>query len=514
VRRAGVLALLLFETASVWAADIEAGRRLYEHGIAADGSPLRATTLGQADLVGDAAACATCHRRSGMGSREGEIVIPPITGPALLSTPQPQVQPRRRGSALPVRAERRAAYDSATLSRAIQHGIDSSGQRLADLMPRYSINDDDLDNLLAYLQQLAATTELGVFPGGLRLATIVTPEVQPQRARIVEDTVGAWAVRGGPSNLAIALDVWRLTGPPEKWLEQLNSLYRQNPPFAIVTGIGRGHWAPVADFCEQQELPCLFPLIDSAPNEERYHYSVYLDSGLPLESRLLASHFRQSGLASSRILQFVADPTGERAAQSVASALACQTCVTRRWEASHPGDTTADIGERDIVVAWLERPALDSLLAAMPQLPASIFVSARLAPPEAVSVPDAMQPRLRWVSSRVEPRRMAAANAVWLRPWLAQMHLPESDESLRAEVYAATFFFGDALARMRGNWNREYLLETIEGGMFGRPAGQIYYGLSLAPGQRVAAKAGHILGFLPPDFKQIGPVSVRLTPDR
>jgi hypothetical protein len=58
MRRTGAFAVLLIETALVWVADIEAGRRLYEHGIVADGSLLRASSLGQTDLIGEAAACA------------------------------------------------------------------------------------------------------------------------------------------------------------------------------------------------------------------------------------------------------------------------------------------------------------------------------------------------------------------------------------------------------------------------------------------------------------------------
>ena len=46
--------------------------------------------------------------------------------------------------------------------------------------------------------------------------------------------------------------------------------------------------------------------------------------------------------------------------------------------------------------------------------------------------------------------------------------------------------------------------------MYGQPAGRLFFGLSLGPGQRVAAKSGHLLGFLPPDYGAVGPLGPRL----
>jgi hypothetical protein len=127
-------------------------------------------------------------------------------------------------------------------------------------------------------------------------------------------------------------------------------------------------------------------------------------------------------------------------------------------------------------------------------------------------VPQQLKPRLRWVSTRIEPERLRANNTLGLVPWARNLGLPSGDEALQAEVYAATYFFTDALARMRGHWSREYLLETLESGSYTQPAGKLFYSLSLGPGQRVAVKAGHILGLLAPDYRQVVLLSPRLIP--
>ena len=92
------------------------------------------------------------------------------------------------------------------------------------------------------------------------------------------------------------------------------------------------------------------------------------------------------------------------------------------------------------------------------------------------------------------------------------MRLPLDERSLMPQIYAATYYFAEALASMRGSWNREYLLETLENADFDRAAGSAYVSLSLAPGQREAAKGGHLLGFAEPDFSQVVIIGDRLTP--
>src|SRR5581483_421044 len=56
------------------------GAAIYRSGRLADGKPLTARRAGSGQITGAEAACASCHRRSGLGAREGRISIPPIAG--------------------------------------------------------------------------------------------------------------------------------------------------------------------------------------------------------------------------------------------------------------------------------------------------------------------------------------------------------------------------------------------------------------------------------------------------
>ena len=57
------------------AALLALGQRLYRDGMRGSGEPLTALGAAQTRLSGKDAACATCHRRSGYGTSEGQFVI-------------------------------------------------------------------------------------------------------------------------------------------------------------------------------------------------------------------------------------------------------------------------------------------------------------------------------------------------------------------------------------------------------------------------------------------------------
>ena len=88
-----ILALLLAASAAaeprVSPSELAAAEALYRQGILPSGRPLRAERQRAEPLEGAAAACVNCHRRSGFGTEEGRIVIPPINGKYLFRASSP-----------------------------------------------------------------------------------------------------------------------------------------------------------------------------------------------------------------------------------------------------------------------------------------------------------------------------------------------------------------------------------------------------------------------------------------
>ena len=128
---------------------LETGRRIYEDGMLPGGEPLRAMRPEGFVLEGRHAACVTCHRRSGMGSVEGQSTAPSWCRP------------------------------------------------------------------------------------------------RPGHVEAVLGVLRAWSDTARGAGEPWHLHVWELSGLSATWPAQLEAHYRQQPVFALLSGVGRVEWSPV-----------------------------------------------------------------------------------------------------------------------------------------------------------------------------------------------------------------------------------------------------------------------------
>ena len=166
-----------------------AGQSIYLRGVLGSGEPLQGSREAGAASSGQDAACVSCHQRSGRGSREGNVIVPPITRQYLFAPRSPETH----DPALPEvesRDDDRDPYTDETLARAIREGVDARGRPLGYLMPRYALGDDDMASLIGYLKQLDPRPVPGVTGDGVvHFATIVTPDADPKKRRGMLDVL-------------------------------------------------------------------------------------------------------------------------------------------------------------------------------------------------------------------------------------------------------------------------------------------------------------------------------------
>ena len=525
-------------------AKIEAGRRIYEQGVLPDGSPLRALRPEGILLEGVLAACANCHRPSGLGSIEGITMVPPVAGSVLFKASKYAtiaLDPTHHylPSASWERAMTRPAYDEQSLTQALRDGLDPAGRVLVAPMPRYTLDAEAVDALAAYLWQLSAETPPGIERKSLHLATVVTPDASPTQVEAVLGVVQAWARGAQVSGMAWRIHVWELSGSPQEWRAQLQALYRKQPVFALLSGVGAVEWQPVHRFCEGERLPCILPVLEAAPEPGKDLYSVYFSPGVGLEAALLARHLEIESSAkdaASRVVQVYADAAGAYAADALRARLDARIArpIERRYRLIAPGAALADLSADDALVLWLRPFEIEQLVASLPAGPAAgkIFLSALLAPPEALSLPPAWKARLRYLSLFDDLSVQGEIARLRLDRWLDKKGLSghEGEQRLQADAYAACALFDTALAAMKARevrwgrlpWSREHLLESLErvvdkyddGTGFVDPDSHVaFYGrMSLAPGQRVAVRGGTLLRYASPDSERLIPVGKRIVP--
>ena len=306
------------------------------------GQPVTARREPDLGISGADAACGNCHRRSGLGELEGRISIPPISGRYLFHARAKD----RDDSDLPfvdtMRPDR-DPYTEASLARAIREGVAADGRPLSYLMPHYSLSDADMAALIEYLKSMTPSTVRGVTSSVLHFATIITPDADPAKRRAMLDVLGhffddknAFSRAETPrlrsshrmmfkSPRRWALHVWELAGSPDTWNAQLHAHLKQEPVFAVISGLSGKNWSPVHRFCEETALPCLFPNVDLPVVAERDFYSLYFSRGVLLEADLIAHRLadREESAAVRRVVQiFRAGDIGQQAAAALHDAAA------------------------------------------------------------------------------------------------------------------------------------------------------------------------------------------------
>jgi cytochrome c553 len=523
------------------ASELEQGRRIFEEGILPSGEPLRGLRLGSIVVSGAQAACANCHRRSGMGSVEGDAQVPPITGRFLFAekgdSAVASMDVRRLIKSM---NQRHAPYTPESLAVAIRGGMNNSGRQMSAMMPHFDLGDADMKLLTAYLAQLSSQWSPGVTSDTIRFATVIAPGVEPARRQALIETLRtAISQKNGstqpgrrhmvtPAEMVYRterkweLEVWDLQGPSETWAAQLQQRYRTQPVFALVSGLSNTTWQPVQDFCEREKVPCWFPSVALPPTRQVSQYSLYFSHGVALEADVLARRLLDLGEGRpKKLLQIYRDEAGRGAAQELERALAGSGMVveTRALkDGAAPARRVGAKARNEAIMLWLRSDDLAHLDEKAPSAP--IYFSATLAG-ERGQLPSAWKDRAHLVYPYELPQRRQA-NLEVFHGWLKTRNLALVDEPLQSEAYFAVDFLSATLSDMLDNLYRDYLIERAENSLsfrettmaeqeawgataagrarnrnaLGRQDGTtIYPHLSLAPGQRFASLGGYIVKY-------------------
>lgn len=437
--------------------------------------------------------CASCHRRSGFGASEGGAFVPPVTGPFLFELGHLEradlfrelyQEAQSKTYSARVRDPRpRPAYTSASLARAVRDGIDPAGRKLSALMPRTPLGDEDMRHLAAYLRTLSAASTPGVDEQEIHFATVFTPDVNPAVRRAIlgvmeafvqrknADTEGLLRHAGGSpwykDELAKGfrrwvLHVWDLQG--RDWRGQLEARMRERPVFALLAGAG--DWRTVHDFCEREQVPCLFPSTRLPAGSG--DYTIYFDRGLAGEARALASHLEPS----SRVVQVYRE-TEEGLA------------LAEAFRKSFPG--VEDPNAKDLVL-WLDEK---DFLALAPSLAGyrRIYLSASLVEPS----PDLpLREKLVFTWPYDLPGR-EGPHVYRARAWLRSRGIEATHERLQLNAFYALSLAEHALDHMAGSFSRDFFVESVEREAEVELNPGVFPRLSLGPGQRFASKGCYLV---------------------
>ncbi len=517
-----VFILLIVLAPYAWAqADaLTAGELVYRQGVLPSGQPVHGEREFGVQVQGAEAACMNCHRRSGLGTLEGQIVIPPITSKYLF-----RANGSRRIEDMDFRFgtginSRREPYTEDTLARAIRDGVGREGQKLNPLMPHFQLDDATMASLITYLKTLSIGSVPGVSDDMLHFATIITPDADPVKRQGMLDVLEHFFadknefIRGGRRPLQSALPVryrvtrrwqlhvWQLTGPPNTWEQQLHQRMLAEPVFAVISGLGGKAWAPVHRFCEDEAIPCLFPNVDLPVVAETDFYPIYFTKGVLLEAQLMSRVLQGSRirLGLKRVVQIYREgDVGEEAAMTLDSELRRTglKSVNRVLKAGADKRALAamlkhtDAG--DVIILWLRKEDVSAL----PDHAVNnrtVYVSGLMGGLENAPMPAAWRSVARMTYPFDLPE-LRKARMNFPLGWFKIRNIPVVAERTQADTYLACGILAETLTAMQDSFVRDYLVERIESMLSYRTVTGHYPRLGLAPGQRFASKGGYIVHF-------------------
>jgi hypothetical protein len=513
------------------------GESIYLRGVLPSGQPLTAKREPDLEIAGADAACSNCHRRSGLGELEGRISIPPISGPYLF---HPRAQDRDDFDLPFVDTMRpdRDPYTDASLAHAIRDGVAEDGHPLGYLMPHYRLSDADMVALIHYLKGMTPAKVPGVTATELHFATVITPDADPVKRKGMLDVLQHFFADKDAYSRAVTprlhsshrmmfksprrweLHVWELTGAAPTWDKQLHDHLKQEPVFAVISGLGGSVWAPVHKFCEDAALPCLFPNIDLPVNAEHDFYSLYFSKGVLLEADLIGRRLSDGKAAASapgRVVQiYRTGDIGQSAAKELAAAAAAAglTTVDRPIGAGSGKESLRaalkDIGAHDDLVLWL-RPKDLAALENPPTEGARVFISGLMGGLDHSPLPAAWRSTARMAYPFDLPDRRRVRLDYPLG-WFRIRQIPLVAEQVQTDTWLACGVLSETVNHMADSFIRDYLVERVEGMLEHRVVTGYYPRLALAPNQRFASKGGYIVRFAEESGSRLQPDGDWLVP--
>ncbi len=255
------------------------GKQIYLRTISPSGKEIKAFIgIASTEAPGSVMPCVNCHGRDGSG-RPGSGIYPSNITFKELGKPYLVRQMDGR---------QRPGYNDETLARAITKGVDPAGNRLNPAMPIYSMAEEDLQALVAYLKRLGSELDPGINETRLRIGTFLPEEGKLSDAgRAMKAMFEAYFqeinLRGGLYNRRIELEVALFPNRDKASLSAIKRLIREKEVFGIIGGILAGAEREIVDFLEEEEVPLIGPYTHYAQHPSLNRFVFYLFPGVKEE---------------------------------------------------------------------------------------------------------------------------------------------------------------------------------------------------------------------------------------
>jgi ABC-type branched-subunit amino acid transport system substrate-binding protein len=254
------------------------GKHIYTKGESTSSRIITATiSTSAAPASASILPCIQCH---GVDGRGIGILSPDINWDVLVDPVGHEHQTRKHGP-----------YDQASLARAIVEGVDPAGNDFEATMPRYTMSDADIADLVAYLKRVDTERDPGLSATTIRIGTVLPTEGPLAMAGtamqiVMEAYFDFVNVTGGihGRDLELVVGEWGNDDAPAFW--QALDLINKEPLFALIGVYMPGYEAEISALVDERQLPLIgtHTLMGTRGNER---YEFFLQAGLAEQAEAL-----------------------------------------------------------------------------------------------------------------------------------------------------------------------------------------------------------------------------------
>lgn len=445
---------------------LERGRRIYVEGTSPSGGEITAVMSdASVEVPASAVPCAGCHGRDGKGRPEGGLSPSDLTW-TTLTRPYGVTSPSGR---------KHPPYGAQLLKRAISLGFDPAGNPLHVAMPRFRMSLKDMDDLVAYLQQLGTESDPGVGEGSLRVGVILPPAgplsgMGKAVRAVLTARFDGLNKAGGIYGRQVEPRFLEAPGPAEQRRAWTADFLQREEVFAGVAAFVAGADAELAALFQEKRIPLVGPFtVHPRETLPLNRYVFYLLPGGEIQGQALARFVRGRGDGKTFKAAVVAPEDAELngAVEAVRKAAAGwpAPAVVRYGRQGVDAGTVARLAAAslDPVFFFGSGPEARSFLQAADRLGwrPRLLVTGTAADGSLFGSPAAFEGRI-FLALPSPPGDPAPQAAAAYRALAAAYKLPQDSLSAQLSALAAAEALIEALKRAGRDVSREKLVDQLE----------------------------------------------------
>ena len=476
------------------------GKAIYLRGESPSGKEITAM-VGDMDLPASTLTCAGCHGLRGEGKTEGGVTAGDLTWADLVK-PYGHTHPTGR---------KHGPFNEKLFTRSLVQGLDPAGNEMAVAMPRYQMSDEDMADLIAYLERIESDRDPGLTATSVRVGTILPKQgALSDIGAAMKDVLTAYFAnvndRGGIYNRSIELQTIETGSDAAATAANVRTLVENGQLFAMVSGLSAGADKELAALAQETEIPFMGPLTLLPQTGFHSNRNVfYLLPGTTEQARTLVNFAANKPELQKRRLVIVhsQNELALAAAEAIEDQARKKSWTTTRKSYSGKLVDAAGIaatlkGEGTEAVFFLGAGGEEALFinaAAAANWTPYVFLLGALAGRELVqSVPLSFKDHVflsfPTVPGDVTPEGMAELRALQEKYKFATRHVAS-----QLMAFAAAKIFTEALKRAGRDLSREKLVTELEG-LYEYETG-VTPRITFGPNRRVGAMGAYVVSIDP-----------------